>query len=268
MRKPARTQICCLLLGLSAFFAVQAVSQESTPDLSGIWRWNSEKSHASGPPASDRRVKIEQRGSGINLTIRVMYNAGEEFRKYHFTIGSNDNTNDLMGSPLKSSVQWKDGSLSVESTASMMDGTPLHLSDMWTLSPDGKTLTFHQTRTMGSRPPADDLIVYEKQPEADWEPPHPPKPAEEVFKNIQVFKGLPAPEVMNIMRSFTRSLDVRCEFCHVDGAFEKDDKPEKLTARKMVLMAGQINKENFGSERRVTCWTCHRGSNDPESAPQ
>lgn len=267
MGKSARTQLCCLLLGLTACFAVQAVSQESTPDLSGIWRWNAEKSHASGPPASERRVKIEQHESDLNLTIRVMYNAGEEFRKYHLTIGSNDNTNDPMGAPLKSSVQWKDGALSVESTGYAGDA-PLHLSDTWTLSPDGQTLTFHQIRTVGNRPPAQDLIVYEKQPEADWEPPHPPKPAEEVFKNIQVFTGVPAPEVMNIMRSFTRSLGARCEFCHVDGAFDKDDKPEKLTARKMVLMARQIDKDNFGGERRVTCWTCHRGSSEPESAPQ
>ena len=106
-----------LLLVLAVFWAVQVVSQESTPNLTGIWRWNPDKSHVSGPPASNRRVKIEQNGSDITITIRVVYDVGEEFRKYHFTIGSDDNTNDLMGSPLKSKVQWKDGALAVDSTA-------------------------------------------------------------------------------------------------------------------------------------------------------
>lgn len=119
---------------------------------------------------------------------------------------------------------------------------------------------------MGDHPPREDNIVYEKQAEADWEPPAPPRMAEDVFKNIQVFKAVPAPEVLNAMRAFTRALGVRCEFCHVEGAFEKDDKPEKQTARKMILMARGINKENFGGERRVTCWTCHRGATEPESA--
>jgi photosynthetic reaction center cytochrome c subunit len=96
----------------------------------------------------------------------------------------------------------------------------------------------------------------------------PPKPAEEAFKNIQVFKGVPAPDMLKAMRAFTHSLGVKCEFCHVEGAFEKDDKPEKQTARKMILMARGINKDNFNGERRVTCWTCHRGATEPESKPK
>ena len=94
-----------------------------------------------------------------------------------------------------------------------------------------------------------------------------PKPAEEAYKNIQVFKGMPAPQLMDVMKSFTASLGVKCDFCHVMGAFEKDDKEEKQTARKMILMARGINKDNFGGERRVTCWTCHRGASEPESKP-
>ncbi|HMD85581.1 MAG TPA: c-type cytochrome [Terriglobia bacterium] len=254
-----------LLLALAAFWAVQAISQEPTPNLSGIWRWNPDKSQVGGPPATNRRVKIEQQGSDLTMTTRIAYEAGEEFHKSHYIIGSDDNTNELMGSPLKSKVQWKDGTLAVESVATMGPGE-LHLSDTWTVSPDGKTLTFHESRVMGDRPPNEDTIVYEKQPQADWEPPQPPKLAEEVYKNIQIFKGMPAPELLNAMRSFTRSLGVQCDFCHVMGAFDKDDKPEKPTAREMILMARQINKDNFGGHMRVTCWTCHRGSTEPESA--
>jgi hypothetical protein len=251
-----------LLLALTAFWAVQAISQESTPNLSGIWRWNPDKSHGSGRPATNRRVKIEQQGSDLTLTTRVLGEMGENIQKFHYMIGSDDNTNQMMGSPLKSKVQWKNGALAVESVATMENGE-LHISETWTLSSDGQTLTFHGSRVMGDRPPREDTIVYEKQPEADWEP---PKPAEEVYKNIQVLKGMPGSDLMSVMQSFTRSLGVRCDFCHVQGAFDKDDKPEKQTARKMILMAHHINADNFNGRMRVTCWTCHRGSTEPESA--
>jgi hypothetical protein len=110
MKNPVRprARLVCLLLALAALSAIQAIAQTSPPNLSGIWRWNPEKSHVSGPPASNRRVKIEQQGANITITIRVVYDIGEEFRKYHFTIGSDSNMNDLLGSPMKSTVQWKD----------------------------------------------------------------------------------------------------------------------------------------------------------------
>jgi hypothetical protein len=218
-------------------------------------------------PATNRRVKIEQQGPEITITTRVSGDMGENTHKFHYTIGSDSNTNDFMGAPVKSKAEWKDGALAIDSVATMESGE-MHSSETWTLSPDGQTLTYHASRSMGDRPPREDTIVYGKQAQADWEPPQPPKPAEEVFKNIQVLKGIPAPELMNAMRSFARSLGVQCSFCHVEGAFDKDDKREKLTARKMVLMVRQIDTDNFEGRMRVTCWTCHRGSTSPESAPK
>ena len=111
------------------------------------------------------------------------------------------------------------------------------------------------------------LTVFWAVPAMSQEAAQPPKPAEEAYKNIQVLKGVPAPQLMEAMHSFTHSLGVKCSFCHVEGAFDKDDKPQKQTARKMILMARGINKDNFDGERRVTCWTCHRGANEPESKP-
>ena len=111
------------------------------------------------------------------------------------------------------------------------------------------------------------LTLFWAAPAVSQQPAEAPKPAEEVYKNIQVLKGLPAPQLMEVMHSFAHSLGVKCTFCHVEGAFEKDDKPQKQTARKMILMAQGINKDDFGDKRRVTCWTCHRGATEPESKP-
>ncbi len=94
-----------------------------------------------------------------------------------------------------------------------------------------------------------------------------PKKAEEQFKNIQALKGVPADQLIPAMQFITASLGVECQFCHVDGAFEKDDKKPKETARKMMAMMFAINKDNFEGHREVTCYSCHRGSIDPVGTP-
>lgn len=96
---------------------------------------------------------------------------------------------------------------------------------------------------------------------------HTAKLAEEQFKNIQVLKGIPADQLIPAMQFITASLGVGCDFCHVEGAFEKDDKKPKQTARKMMEMMSAINKENFDGRREVTCYSCHRGSAKPIGTP-
>lgn len=93
------------------------------------------------------------------------------------------------------------------------------------------------------------------------------KTAEQVYKNIQVLKGVPADQVMPAMQLITASLGVQCEFCHVENAFEKDDKKNKETARKMMRMMFAINQQNFDGHREVTCYACHRGAHKPVNTP-
>jgi hypothetical protein len=91
--------------------------------------------------------------------------------------------------------------------------------------------------------------------------------AEQQYKNIQVLKGVPADQIIPAMQFISASLGVDCEYCHVRGANEKDDKKPKLTARKMITMMLAINKQNFDGERAVTCYSCHRGSTNPVATP-
>ncbi len=92
------------------------------------------------------------------------------------------------------------------------------------------------------------------------------KVAEEVYKNIQMFKGVPASQFDANMAFITGSLGVRCDYCHVNP-FEKDDKPTKQTARKMIQMVFDLNKGNFNGVGAVSCYTCHRGQTRPASVP-
>ena len=98
-----------------------------------------------------------------------------------------------------------------------------------------------------------------------------PQMAEEVFKNIQVLKGIPVKEFMNTMGFFSASTGLNCIDCHSpqaeDLAGYAIDTPRKQTARRMVLMVNQLNQSNFGGRRLVTCYTCHRANDRAEAVP-
>jgi hypothetical protein len=111
-----------------------------------------------------------------------------------------------------------------------------------------------------------------------------------MYKNLQVLpKDIQREQLLTVMRGFTRGLGVRCNFCHVVTAtepkevleFPNDAKEEKRVARVMMQMVSQINGtwlprveaaegEHVTAEQietRVSCWTCHRGKTEPDTAP-
>jgi hypothetical protein len=92
------------------------------------------------------------------------------------------------------------------------------------------------------------------------------KTTEQVYKNIQIFKGLPASELEPTMAFISGALGVKCNYCHTNP-FDKDDKATKQTARRMMRMMFDLNKGNFGGETAVTCFTCHRGNPRPVGVP-
>ncbi|MBZ5537414.1 MAG: c-type cytochrome [Acidobacteriia bacterium] len=98
------------------------------------------------------------------------------------------------------------------------------------------------------------------------------KTAAQQYKNIQVFKDLPASELIGAMQFIAASLGVGCEYCHVTAErgnwpMEKDDKKTKQTARKMVLMMREINAANFEGKLVVNCASCHQGRSQPMPIP-
>jgi hypothetical protein len=96
--------------------------------------------------------------------------------------------------------------------------------------------------------------------------------AEDVFKNVQVLKGIPVDEFMSTMGVFSAALGMSCEDCHAanDSKWENyalDTSPKKRTARRMVQMMAAINRDNFGGRQMVTCYSCHRGADHPKITP-
>jgi tetratricopeptide (TPR) repeat protein len=94
-------------------------------------------------------------------------------------------------------------------------------------------------------------------------------------KNLQYFPAdIGRQALVQRMREFCFSLDVRCQYCHsggdgvsLDGVdFASDDKPAKLKARAMLRMTDELNTTILPrlpsrAEPRVevSCATCHRG---------
>ena len=90
-----------------------------------------------------------------------------------------------------------------------------------------------------------------------------PQMAEDVFKNVQLLRGIPVSEFLETMGFFSASLNMNCVDCHAeeaagDWARYANDTEKKQTARKMIFMMRAINQANFGGKRVVTCYSCHR----------
>lgn len=89
----------------------------------------------------------------------------------------------------------------------------------------------------------------------------------------------------SIMKHFSLSLGVRCNFCHVRGNdaqrnfnFASDSSKHKLAARSMFKMMNKINKKYFKPDNndvasngnripQVSCYSCHHGKENPENRP-
>jgi photosynthetic reaction center cytochrome c subunit len=98
-----------------------------------------------------------------------------------------------------------------------------------------------------------------------------PPLSDQVFKNVQVLKGIPVDEFLGTMGIMAASLQFDCSDCHVNaGTANVDwaaDTPRKIMARRMVTMVAAINQNNFGGRQMITCWTCHRNRDKPLVTP-
>ena len=91
--------------------------------------------------------------------------------------------------------------------------------------------------------------------------------AGEKFKNIKVLGAMPADQLGRVMNIMAASLGVKCGFCHNTEDYSSDEKRNKLTARNMIKMTFEINKNNFNGRPQVSCNSCHNGHNEPTNTP-
>ena len=70
-----------------------------------------------------------------------------------------------------------------------------------------------------------------------------------------------------MMGAFRTALGVQCTYCHVQGDFSSDENPKKEVARHMIVMMREINAKFPDGKEHVSCYTCHRGAEEPLTAP-
>jgi hypothetical protein len=95
---------------------------------------------------------------------------------------------------------------------------------------------------------------------------------EETFKTVQLLRGIPVDTFFEVMGTFASSMGNDCTFCHAsNAALDKSafatQTPRIQRARQMITMMKAINQQYFGGAPRVTCFTCHGGSNRPKADP-
>jgi len=96
--------------------------------------------------------------------------------------------------------------------------------------------------------------------------------SDDIFKSVQILKGIPVDTFFESMGMFASAMGNDCTFCHVkDAYFDKTAfaqvTPRMQRARQMLTMMSDLNDRYFAGRTRVTCFTCHRGSQAPVSEP-
>lgn len=100
---------------------------------------------------------------------------------------------------------------------------------------------------------------------------HEDEKAGRYFRNVQVLKDLTVAQLLTTMdEQYGRGLGQGCGSCHVITDFSDDSRKNKKVARQMQRMQDQLNAKQLpaikelGNEfDRVSCVTCHRGSEHP-----
>jgi hypothetical protein len=90
-------------------------------------------------------------------------------------------------------------------------------------------------------------------------------------KNLQVLpKDISKDELKKTMDGFAEQLGVKCTFCHIIDQYDKDERPHKADARRMIKLMLDMKAKKadyFGprvKESAITCSLCHRGKAEPE----
>ena len=138
-------------------------AQNSTPDFSGTWRLNIEKSKLpKGTKAQSETIAITCSGASIQMRYTI---EGKESIVAYTTDGKERTINENQGGKVVVKAKWKGPVLVVETIARLKlssdrlfnNSEVVHDKERWKLSADGRVLTVEQDEPRR-------LSVYEKMP--------------------------------------------------------------------------------------------------------
>jgi hypothetical protein len=151
------------LFGLILLALALGLAQaQAKPNFSGTWKMNAAKSEFGPMPAPDSRTdKISHADPSLKDTVTQSGQQGEMTSDLSYSTDGKETTNTIRGNEFKSTVKWDGDELVIDNKGSF-NGQDVTLSDRWSLSEDGKTITIkrHAVSPMGEM---DQKILLEKQ---------------------------------------------------------------------------------------------------------
>jgi hypothetical protein len=131
-------------------------------NFSGDWKLNIERSNFGGMPApSSASQKVTHEEQSLKIVSQQSGSFGDMSTDLAFTTDGKECENKVMDMVIKSTLKWDGPVLVVDSTMDLQ-GTPMTMTDRWSLSPDGRELIVdrHVSGPMGS---GDGKMIFEKQ---------------------------------------------------------------------------------------------------------
>jgi hypothetical protein len=149
--------------GIFTILALAALPALARPNFTGDWKLNTAKSTFGPMPAPDSMtIKITHDDPKLSTASKQSGQMGEFEMKATYTTDGKESTNEgFQGSTMKSVVKWDGDALRFDTKGQFGD-TEFTMTQTWTLSEDGKTLTSAQTfkSAMGE---GQQKLVLEKQ---------------------------------------------------------------------------------------------------------
>lgn len=112
------------------------------PDFSGNWTLNAAKSDFGPMPGPDKMKRtIEHKDPSLKMTTTQTGPQGEVTTALAYTTDGTPSTNKIRGQDVTGIAKWDGDELTISSKREFQ-GTEITMNERWTLSEDGKTLTF------------------------------------------------------------------------------------------------------------------------------
>jgi hypothetical protein len=157
MRRYAVSVFSVILLAACGLLPCQA-----QPNFSGTWKLNAAKSDFGAMPRPEARTdRITHHGPDLKDSVTQNGPRGEVTVEMRYSTDGRETTNNVRGNQIRSTARWEGDALAIAGKM-QMNGADVTLSDRWSLSHDGKTLTIlrHVNSSTGV---TDQTLVLEKQ---------------------------------------------------------------------------------------------------------
>jgi hypothetical protein len=130
---------------MSTLFVIAAAANlamaADKPDFSGSWKMDADKSvFGPMPPPTAMTRTIDHKDPALSVVSAISSPQGDQNSTFKYSTDGKETTNSMMGNDVKSTAAWEGKTLVIKSAANF-GGADVKLTDKWTLSDDGKTLT-------------------------------------------------------------------------------------------------------------------------------